>query len=183
MMKKKFRPWWIFVFLLMLVACNRQPVETSITIPTDTVTSNPSNPAVSVFGPDTFSLDLPDGWDVFGPLTVENGSGKSYEVYFLGENPSQEGGPGISRVVIADAAQWTPEEFALSQCSTCDPNIYEPVTLAGKSALRTQIGGGGVPLMITWYFVEHKGNLIALAIHDPQTLEPLEEVIESIQFE
>jgi hypothetical protein len=47
-------------------------------------------------------------------------------------------------------------------------------------ASRTQVGGGGVPFVITWYFVEHNGNLIALAIHDQQTLEPLDAVIQSI---
>jgi hypothetical protein len=77
----------------------------------------------------------------------------------------------------------TPEDFVRSQCSTCPQNDFEAVMLDGIPALRTDIGGGGVPFAITWYFVEHEGNFIALAIHDPQTLEPLNEVIESIRFE
>jgi hypothetical protein len=62
-------------------------------------------------------------------------------------------------------------------------NTFESVTLAGKSAIRAQIGGGGVPFMIVWHFVEHQGNFIAFALHDPQTLLPLDNVIESVQFE
>jgi len=182
-MKKLFIFGLIFGFLLVFSACKNQSTETPQPIPTDTPANISSESAINVFGTDTISLSLPAGWDIFGPLVVESASGQSYDVYMLGENPSQDEGPGVSRVVIADASEWTPDKFVLSQCSTCSPNTYESVTLAGKTVLRTQIGGGGVPFMITWYFIEHKGNLIAFAIHDPQTLEPLEDVIESIQFE
>jgi hypothetical protein len=88
----------------------------------------------------------------------------------------------VSRVVVANASEWTPEEFALSQCSTCPENPIESLILGGLPASRTQVGGGGVPFMVTWYFIEHGDDLIALAIHDPETLEPLDEVIQSIQF-
>ena len=61
-------------------------------------------------------------------------------------------------------------------CSTCPENSFEEVTVGGKPGLRTEIGGGGVPMVITWTFVENQGKLIAFAIHDPQTLAPLNAV-------
>jgi len=139
--------------------------------------------AESIFGPGTFNMILPLNWDVAGPETISDDSGRTYRSYSLGEDPTSSGGPGMSHVIIASAAEWTPEDLALMQCSTCPDNGFEQVTVGGKPALRTQVGGGGVPMMITWYFVESQGNLIAFAIHDPQTLEPLQEVIESIGFE
>jgi hypothetical protein len=136
-----------------------------------------------MFGPGTFSLTLPAGWDVFGPESITTDPSRPYELYLLGVDPSVSGGPGTSRVIVARATEWTPEELAVSQCSTCPPGDFEAVTIAGRPALRTQIGGGGVPFVTTWYFVEHRGNLIAFAIHDPETLEPLSEVIDTIQFD
>lgn len=171
------------LFIIMLSACNYPLGMTPTTVPADNVVNTTADSAVSAFGENTISLTLPQGWDIFGPLIVDNESKGSFSLYLLGENPTQNDGPGVSRVVIANAAEWTPEEFARSQCSTCPQNGYESITLAGKPGLRTQIGGGGVPFMTTWYFFEHKGNLIAFAIHDPQTMQPLEDIIESIQFE
>lgn len=183
---------WVFVSLMLLLlgACSTQPEATATPMPTEVPsapTEEPSmpvdEPAQRVFGPGTFSLDLPDGWDVFGPVEVTTDPDRPYEVYRLGENPSASGGPGMSIVAIDREAKWTPEDFALAQCSTCPDNGFESVTIDGIPALRTEIGGGGVPMMITWTFVEHQGNFIAFAIHDPETLEPLEDVIQSIQFD
>lgn len=129
-----------------------------------------------------FSLALPDGWEVFEPLTGGNDPDRAYTLYILGPDPAP-GGPGNSTIAIADSTQWTPEQFAQAQCSTCPANPFEDVMLGGTPARRTQVGGGGVPFTITWYFVENNGQLIALAIHDPETLEPLEDVIQSIRFE
>lgn len=170
------------VFLLSLFtlfACNLPGVVNPVpTPPTPTV-----GIAQSVFGPGTFSLDLPPGWDVTGPETINSDLDRSYDLYRLGVNPSSSGGPGTSHVIIADASKWTPQALALTQCTTCPPGDFEPLTIGGKPGLRTQIGGGGVPILITWYYVEHRGNLIAFAIHDPESLQPLEDVIDSIQFE
>jgi hypothetical protein len=181
----------IFAGLLLLVlsACASQtatpvaPPVTEAPQPTDVPSDPTEEPAELVFGTGTFSLDLPEGWDIFGPVEVTNDPDRPYESYRLGENPSASGGPGMSMVAIDRTASWTPEDFVLSQCSTCPESEFESITLGGVPASRTQIGGGGVPFAITWYFVEHAGNFIAFAIHDPETLEPLEEVIETIQFE
>lgn len=150
-------------------------------------TDMPAEPTVveaeSVFGAGTFSFDLPDGWDIFGPEKINDDQGRSYDLYLLGEDPTSSDGPGISQVIVASADQWTPQDLAQAQCSTCLDNGFEEVAVAGKSAQRTQIGGGGVPIVITWYYVENHGNLIAFALHNPQTLAPLDAVIETIVFE
>ena len=178
-MKKSVIYTILVVGLLLFSACSLRTGETAP--PTETQESAPA--AESIFGPGTFTFDLPAGWDVFGPDLITDESNRTYEIYRLGVDPSSSGGPGTSLVIIADAVEWTPEDIALAQCSTCPDNGFEQVTVGGKSALRTEIGGGGVPMVITWTFVENQGKLIAFAIHDPQTLAPLNEVIESIQFE
>jgi hypothetical protein len=180
---KRITGWIVFlVGLLVLVACSSQQASPP-------VTSQPALPATptvetaqSIFGPGTFSISLPEGWDV-ASSEINTDPTRPYTLFLLGDNPTGNDGPGISQVVVAEAGLWTPEDFVLSRCSTCPQNPFEQVTLGGKDALRTEIGGGGVPFFITWYFIENKGNFIALAIHDPQTLQPLEEVLSSIQFE
>ena len=180
-----YRRSWIFAGLILIVlnACSSGPVDTPASLQTEAPTMPTAVPIENVFGPGTFTLELPSGWDIFGPEVVNSDPNQPYDLYLLGENPTEDHGPSASRVVIDRAAKWTPEEFVLSQCSTCPDNGFESVALAGTPALRTQIGGGGVPFTITWYFVERQGNFIAFALHDPQTLLPLAEVIETIQFE
>jgi hypothetical protein len=173
-----------FLGLIFLVACNPGEIVSPVPpSPTDTPSSFSGDSAESVFGPGTFSLALPTGWDVIGPEVTSSDPERPYQLYLLGVDPSVSGGPGTSQVIVASAAKWTPEELAFSQCITCPQNDFITVTIAGQSALRTQIGGGDVPILITWYYVEHKGYLIAFAIHDPETLQPLSEVIETIQFD
>ncbi len=167
------------ISLFLLLACNFPGVVDQV--PTSPILT--PDTAQSVYGPGTFSLDLPPGWDVIGPETISSDPNRSYDLYRLGVDPSSSGGPGTSHVIIASASEWTPQELALAQCSTCPPGNFEPLTIGGKPALRTQIGGGDVPILITWYYVEHRGNLIAFAIHDPESLQPLEDVLGSIQFE
>lgn len=129
------------------------------------------------------SIKLPQDWSALGPLEITSPGLPPYDLYILGIEPSASGGPGSSKIVIADPGPWTPELFVQAQCTTCPIQPFEDVTLGGKSAQRTQVGGGDVPILITWYFVENNGKLIALAIHDPETLEPVEDVLQSIQFE
>lgn len=181
---------WALLILLFLVGCvSSTEAEISATEVT-TVTDTPSVSSISTLDPDhyfneagKFSLGLPKGWRVFGPLEASVNGMPSYDIYILGTEPEASGGPGNSKVVIANPAEWTPEQFVQSQCSTCPLHPLEEVTLGGKEAQRTQIGGGDVSIMVTWYFVENNGKLIAMTIHDPETLEPLEDILESIQFE
>ncbi len=171
------------VFLIGLLAGCASPQINSpqVSLP-DLAATTRVEPAQSVFGQGTFTIDLPEGWDVASE-EITSDPDRPYLLFLLGENPTTADGPGTSRVVIANADEWTPEDFVLLQCSTCPVNPFEEITLGGIPATRTEIGGGGVPFMITWYFVEHRGKLLAFAIHDPQTLQPLDEVLASIQFE
>jgi hypothetical protein len=194
MMKRRTAMLLMIALLLALSACASAPASPTATQTSAPVLTTPSEmPSPSATPPTDedryrieearLSIKLPQGWSVSGPLEVSSEGMPTFEIYFLGIDPSANGGPGFSKIAIADPAQWTPEQFVLSQCSTCTEQPFEDVTLGGKSAKRTQIGGGGVPILVTWYFVENNGKLIALAIHDPETLEPLEEVLQSIQFE
>lgn len=172
-----------FVFLIVFLAgCGSLKVSPALEATLEPITASTVQPAQNIFGEGSFIIDLPDGWDISSE-EITSDPERPYMLFLLGENPTLDGGPGTSRVVIANAIQWTPEDFVLSQCSTCPINPFESTTLGGKPALQTEIGGGGVPIMITWYFVEYQGKLFAFALHDPQTLEPLDEVLASIQFE
>jgi hypothetical protein len=129
-----------------------------------------------------FSLLLPEGWDVFGPMDASSGNGLTFTLYNLGPEPDASGGPGISSIIIADSDAFTIEEFAHGQCSTCPPAPIQDIQIAGVNARQTVIGGGGVPFEITWTFFDHNGKRIGLKIQDPDTLAPLTEVLESLKL-
>jgi hypothetical protein len=148
-------------------------------------TAVPATPAERYFNNEgKFSLVLPVSWLELGPLAMtlpETGTG--YSLYVLGPAPTESGGPGASMIVIADAAQSTLEQFAASQCSTCPGRLPEAVTLGTVPAERLLIGGGAVPFEKSWFFFEHLGRRIGLAIHDPETLEPLDDVLATLRLE
>jgi hypothetical protein len=170
------------VGLVGLGACGSPQINTSASPSPDKLATSTVEPAQNIFGQGMFTIDLPAGWDISSE-EIKSDPNRPYVLYLLGEDPTTNDGPGTSRVIIANALEWTPEDFVLSQCSTCPLNPLESTTLGGVPALRTEIGGNGVPFVITWYFVEHNGKLVAFAIHDPETLLPLDEVIASIRFE
>jgi hypothetical protein len=60
-----------------------------------------------VFSPDPSILDLPSGWNGFGPETIRGDPGRPHDLDLLGIDPSASGGAGTGRVIIADAAEWT----------------------------------------------------------------------------
>jgi len=131
-----------------------------------------------------FSMVLPEGWSVLGPLPVTvPESGAAYNLYVIGAAPTESGGPGASMIVIAEATQLTLELFAASQCSTCPAQPPQAVTLGTVPAQRLLIGGGSVPFEKSWFFFEHQGKRIGLAVHDPDTLEPLDEVLATLRLE
>lgn len=179
--------------LALLAACTPAPMTVTDVPASATTIATLPEPATATLtpvpGPERyineeggFSLELPSDWSVVGPLEVNNRLDRPYNLYLLGTDPEPSGGPGTSKIVIANAALWTAEDFVFSQCSTCLDHPFEEVSLGGLPARRTQIGGDGVPFTVTWYFVVDNDQLIALAIHDEETLVPLEEVIESIRF-
>lgn len=191
---KKNRWLWFFGFAALLWACNFPAVTTSTqTAMVPTSTPMPA-PEISTPTPDPsryynaeggFSLRLPEGWQVSGPFEVKNDPARPYIAYLLSLSTelSLRGGPGISKIVVADPVQWNAEKFIMDQCNTCPVNPLEEITLDGIPAQRTQVGGGDVPFLITWVFVQHRGKWLGFAIHDPETLVPFEEVIQSIRFD
>jgi hypothetical protein len=179
---------------LILTACTAA-AETPTPAPATQTPAATAPPQPSSTGPPTldpdryyneeggFTLALPDGWSAIGPLEVSSDTEDTYNLYVLGADPAFDGGPGTSKIIIADASLWTPLAFSVAQCGTCPEHPFEDVTLAGLPAQRTLIGGGAVPFTVTWHFLEAEGKLIGLAIHDPETLAPLEEVLQSIRFQ
>lgn len=193
----RFRFAAVIIFLVLVVllaACNMpaqpplitqpgdQPAATApvSTLPAVTETLDASRFTISEAG---LSLQLPQGWQVAGPLPTNTNMDVPFDLYVLGTNPQSSGGPGASLIAVADAGEWTPQQFVQGQCSTCPEGDFQEVTFGGLPALRTEIGGGGVPFTITWFFVENKGKIIAISILDPQTMAPLDEVLQSIRFE
>lgn len=130
-----------------------------------------------------FSLVLPEGWSAAGPFPISIEGGASYNLYTVGIDPSGEGGPGTSRMFVADAAVVTLEEFVLQQCSICPEHPVEETTLGGTPARAAVIGGGSVPFEVEWFFVEHSGKLIGLSIIDPETMQTLGPVVQSFRLE
>ena len=171
---------------VLSLACNlggaAAEVEVTSVPATDPTPASPEERYVNDEG--DFSLVLPEGWSVLGPLpTTVPESGAAYNLYVLGAAPTESGGPGASMIVIAEASQLTLEQFAASQCSTCPAHTPQAVTLGTVPAQRLLIGGGTVPFEKSWFFFENQGMRIGLAVHDPDTLEPLDEVLATLRLE
>lgn len=177
----------IFMFLmLMLAGCSptadiATPPPTS-TQPAAAAPSEPEDPGRYFNEAGNFSLNLPEGWEVAGPNEASSGGDLTFSLYRLGVDPQASGGPGMSSIAISDLGAMTIEAFVQAQCSTCPHAPIEELHLGEVRAHQTTIGGGGVPLEIAWTFIEHRGKLIALAIHDPETLEPLSAVLQSVKL-
>jgi hypothetical protein len=128
------------------------------------------------------SLTLPEGWTAAGPFSVAVGD-TSYNLYALGREPSPEGGPGASRLIVAADEKLSIDAFITSQCSTCPPSERSESTLNDIPIQRAIIGGGGVPFQVEWIFLENDGRLVGLSIHDPDTLATLDEVVRTLKLE
>lgn len=183
-MDKWIRALFVFAIFTILQACSSatEPVETnSDETPVETVDATEPIIEDRYFNEQgSFSLVLPDGWQVAGPIEATAGNDVTYTLYSVGLEPGSSGGPGGSNIIIAENAALTIEEFVQAQCSTCPLAPIEDIQLGDTDAKQTTIGGGGVPVSVTWTFVQHDGKLIGLKIHDPETLEPITEVLESI---
>jgi hypothetical protein len=173
---------------LILSACTAgaEPV-----ISTSTPEPAPSLPAspTAASGADRYvnldagiSLVLPEGWSAAGPYPASAGD-SSYNLYLLGPDPSPNAGPGASRLIAAADDTLTLTGLLESQCSTCPSAEVTPATLNGISVQRAVIGGGGVPFEVEWVTLDHNGRLVGLSIHDPQTLETLNNVLETLRLE
>jgi hypothetical protein len=181
---------WFCFMSMYLVSCRQvlpgseavpPPTEVLPDTPTATATSPGSGRYINEEG--GFSLILPATWDIIGPLEAATDQGSTFSLYLLGENPAQGSGPGLSKIVIAAQEYPTVEQYLEYQCSTCPSHPTEMVTLGDAVAVHTLSGGGAVPHLLDWYFIEGDSSWIGLCIHDPETLEPLHEVLDSFRFE
>jgi hypothetical protein len=124
-----------------------------------------------------FALRLPQGWTASRSRQALFGS-----VYLLGPAPLVEGDLGNSFIIIADLEEVTLEQAIDRLCGSCaQAPETQQVLINGWVATRASIGSEGWPTL-EWTFVEHDGKLIALAIHDPVTLKPLQEVVDTLMF-
>ena len=168
-----------FMLVLVLDACTAEPTPTSESKPRSSVPAG-SNYHSAEGG---FYLTLPDGWHEFGPVLNQINPDKPYLVFYFSPNPIiPDGGINFSQIILADKDQWTPETLVKAQCLSCPTHPFEDVTLGNKPAQRTQIGGGDLPFLVTWYFFEHNRNLVGMTFLDPDTMDPLVDVVESIYF-
>lgn len=186
-------PFVLIMLALGIGACaGGRPLTAQAVGPAPTSAIEEMEPTSAVALPETepytnqdgrFQITLPEGWQVVGPEEVQVEDGIAYSLYLLGEQPSKfGGGPGESRIIIADANQLSIARFLEQQCSLCPEQPIEQIGIAGAPAWRTIIGGGSVPIEVEWIFVEHAGKLIGFSIHDPETLVSLDQVVQSIQL-
>lgn len=174
--------------VVLLGACTVGAEPSIATSPSEPAPPPPASPTAAS-GADHYvnldagiSLVLPEGWSTSGPYPVSVGE-TSYNLYLLGLDPSPNSGPGASRLIAAADEQLSLSAFLESQCSTCPPAEVAPSTLNGVSVQRAVIGGGGLPFDVEWVFLDHDGRLVGLSIHDPQTLETLNGVLETLRLE
>lgn len=175
---------------LLLAACGTLEIgfEATATVPPTTAptvvsttapTATPGSPADAVpytNAEGSFSMLLPAGWNVAGPLAAQG-----FNFYALGPDAGSSGGPDVSQIIIADATQLTVEQFAQGQCSVCPAHPVEEATVGGLSAKRTTIGGGSAP-EFEWYFVTHNGKLIGFSLR-PRDGQSFDWVISTLKFE
>jgi len=115
---RQFRWIWILSFAALLSACNF-PAAIATRQPTVNPTSTPANELAEATSVPTldptryynsegrFSLKLPDGWKASEPIKVTNDPARPYEMIILGPGTSltDNGGPGYSRIILADSTQ------------------------------------------------------------------------------
>lgn len=156
------------------------PVDPPVIHPTE-IPTLPANPAPAdanlyIVTEGGFTLWIPAGWSVNGPLAM-NG----YNLYLFGVDPTSSGGPDSGQIIIADANNFTIEQFAQQLCSTCPANPVEDAIVGGLPAKRTFIGGGSAPVA-EWHFVTHDGKLIGFSFR-PAGDAPADWVIGTVKFD
>ena len=172
---------------LLAAGCGSSPEPLALT-PTAERASATSAAPTSAAEPDRYvneeagiSLILPAGWGSAGPFPVAVDN-SSYDLYLLGPDASPNAGPGASRLIVAADEALTVEAFLESQCTTCTPAEISNSIINGIQVQRALLGGGGVPFIVEWVFLDRDGRLVGLSIHDPDTLETLEPVLETLQL-
>lgn len=125
-----------------------------------------------------FSLLLPAGWSVFGPLQATQ---QGFALYTVGPQAGADSGPEVSQIIVAEAGQ-TPEQFLHSYCPACTIDPFEAVTFGeGVLGQRTTIGSENAPAS-PWTFVVHNGQLLGFSFR-PRGDQSFEWVLRTIRLE
>ena len=172
------------LLMLLLSACGEPtptpfPTETAppasaTPAPTETPTPVPLETYENEEG--GFRIQLPADWRV-----ERRGETALGIHYWVGPEPLGPG-PASSAVFVGNAQSISPLAAAESlHCGgECAEAItLEEVTLGGRPAQRAILADEG----LEWYFVEHAGRLLALTVHDPQTLATREDLLATLTFE
>jgi hypothetical protein len=187
---------WFLVAGLVLGACGA-PTLSVRTVPTKALTATPppitppqptSTPTVAptplLAGGSVqayhnkegdLALLLPAGWAVSEPQQTPLGS-----VYELGPAPLAVGDPSNSALVVADARAVSIEQALDLLCDgecILPPELSDAV-VGGSEARLVHVQRAGKP-PLEWVFVQYGGKLIYFSIHHPDTLEPLDGVIQT----
>ncbi|HJW83716.1 MAG TPA: hypothetical protein VJ754_05365, partial [Anaerolineae bacterium] len=122
-----------------------------------------------------FTLSLPAEWTVSGPQDTPLG-----RQYLLGAAPLRQG-PAASSIIIADAARLSIRQAIDLLCGGA---CATPPELEASGLIPAQVatvGGNGAPAL-EWYFVQHEDNLIYFSIHDADSLQTLDAVIQTFSL-
>jgi hypothetical protein len=160
----------VFLLLLwglLLVACARQPPAPTPAPPLE------ANYIHEDYG---FAVNLPEGWQASSESSWREGV---HQVLFSAR-PGQSG-PANSVVMVVDDPDLSANEFLTILNGGVMPATLANTTLAGLPARRGTVGGNGSP-PLQFVLVEREGKLYYVDFHDPESLEPLEDVIASFQF-
>lgn len=123
-----------------------------------------------------FRLQLPADWQV-----EEQGETRLGRYYRLGPPPLGPG-PASSALFIAEnlGAEEAAQQLQCGPEACADEVELEGATLGGRSAQRALIGEGATAL--EWFFVEAGEQLIFFTLHDPQTLQTRQDLLQTLTF-
>jgi hypothetical protein len=152
---------------LLLIACVQQPPAPTPAPPPE------ANYINEDYG---FAVNLPEGWQATSESSWREGV---YQVLFSAR-PGQRG-PANSVVMVVDEPTLSANEFLTILNGGVMPADLASTTLAGLPARRGTVGGNGSP-PLQFLLVERGGKLYYVDFHDPESLEPLEDVIASFQL-
>jgi hypothetical protein len=152
---------------LLLIACAQQPPAPA---PAPSPEANYIN---EEYG---FAVNLPEGWQATRVSSWREGV---YQVLFSA-GPGYSG-PANSVVMVVDDPNLSTKDFLTILNGGVLPTDLANTTLAGLPARRGTVGGNGSP-PLQFVIVEREGKLYYVDFHDPQSLEPLEDVIASFHF-
>lgn len=147
------------------------PEETEPASTTDTGSTD-FLPYVSYYNADAdFSLAMPPDWSA--GETTDDALGKKT---LLGPDPSID---TSSTIIVADPAKVQPDAAMKALCGTCDPAPQLTETEVNGIKAQTFTAQSPDTPPVEWYLISQGGKLVILSIHDADTLETLDALLQS----